>query len=223
MLFEHYDASLEVRNAFLEGCRTMMDIFANTPINNQMEILSQKDDDWIMYLCNREEVRKYTKRCEIANFILGKYSVDVKELRGMLLDRGPIGDNGNEIGETSNYPYRYYWDAEFDELTQEEFEQLSEEEQDQYELGFFLMLNAKNSDQSCHKVDLHNGPLMETILRSVIPNEPKAVIDLYQKELQNDAVNFAFSLYGGLIRQLINSRNDVISHAANPAYSCENI
>ena len=101
--------------AFLAGCRTMMEIFAHAPADGYSAILSRNDPDWILFLCEQEAARKRREQQQIAATIAQNYSVDKAQLRGMLLDRARVNDDGEDIDEDGNVcerqPYpRHYWD-----------------------------------------------------------------------------------------------------------------
>lgn len=206
MKHHHYffEASEAQKNAFLEGCRAMMQVIAHISSDDIKNALSRNDPDWIFCLCESENARSKEERIKINQTILQYYTVDKSELRGMILDRARINDEGLDIDTEGNVcerrPYAgvCYCDRNGVEITSEEFFRLSFREQSEYTKLTRIKL-AESSSKQTRWINAFDKSLMEQLLLKILPNEPEPVLRLYLKALEDDD-NEMIRVYSDIIK-----------------------
>lgn len=212
--YKHYllNAPRKEENAFLKGCRTMMEIFAHADSEDYPYILSRKDKNWILYLCEIEAERNNTELCDMAQVIAKYCQFNRQEFRGMLLDCLAVNDKGQAIDKEGNpvaekcphsYPHKFYQELDGDEYSKEEYDTFSPEDQDQCQEIPFITIKTGNKTQ---RIGLYNQPYMKALLERIIPDEPEIVIELYLEEMQKEEMSPALKLYEDTILETITKR-----------------
>lgn len=225
MYYEHYLFGDQDRKiAFIQGWRALRGILMLHAASDYTEILSCDDEDWILHICTAESEHSEQKRQAIAHSILQHYNINRAELRGMLLDCFAINDDGQEVNENGTpctehqpYPNKFYRDYySGKELTAKQFAHQPPEAQTLYDEVPYITLTHRN--HTGRRVDLHNHSYMTEILTKVIPDEPRAVLELYYQMLKTDTPTAAFQQYGELIAGLMMYNREILfvinAHAA---------
>lgn len=181
----------DLKKAFLAGCYEIMDVLAHTSPEGYGAVLSRRDPDWILTLCDAEQRRKQHEQEEVAAAILRHYNVDRKTFRGMLLDCYGVNNSGEKIGPDGRpegkaeyqYPHRFYMGDRGEELTHSEYDALPEERQYQYDLLFRIPL-ARKTGQGVKWISQYDGAVIKKLLEQILPTEPPKVLALYCEALK---------------------------------------
>lgn len=194
----------DLKKAFLAGCYEIMDVLAHTSPEGYGAVLSRRDPDWILTLCDAEQRRKQHEQEEIAAAILRHYNVDRKTFRGMILDCYGVNNDGEKIGPDGRpegeaeyqYPHRFYFGNKGEELTQDEYMSKTEQQRAQYDMFFKTELTSKTG-KDVKWVSQYDGAIMETLLEEILPSEPPEVLALYHEALEDVNATGILSDYRG--------------------------
>lgn len=217
----YLDSENEERKvAFLDGCRAMMMVLSHCPLESIGTIASRTDDNWIYYLCEKEEARAEQEERNVTASVLQNYKrLDIEEFRGMLLNCGRINDDGLEVDEDGktckhhsfpNQVYEYMCGEEYPprQISNDEYEALPPNEKSDYKRRSYIELLARYGDRK-RQFSNTDSSFMTLVLQALLPHETPAVLKLYRKALHEKNYDTDIMTY----RDLFECALDIYQHA----------
>lgn len=205
----------EAKKAFLEGCRAMMEVYSHSAPSDYGIISSRSDENWILYLCEKEKARERKESAQVAEAILREYRVDYNQIRGLLLGLDRVDKNGNGVDENGKpcapqpYPHLRYKAKVGTTLTPEEFQKLTPKQQEECITSCYVELRHKVSDAP-RLFGAYDRALTDRIVVNFLKDESPEMLEKYHEIILEDRDTIGvLESYADIVEKLLDIHKTV--------------